>query len=87
MGDFRGTRMSAHAKDSAHQEMAPAATASAGEAVRAWFDEQGFADALEAVLDNAAARERLRAAGLIRAAEFTWERTARATLDVYRRAC
>lgn len=30
---------------------------------------------------------RLRALGLARAAEFTWERTARATLDVYRQAC
>lgn len=30
---------------------------------------------------------RLRTLGLARAAEFTWERTARATLEVYRQAC
>jgi glycosyltransferase involved in cell wall biosynthesis len=29
-------------------------------------------------------RERLRAAGLVRAAEFTWAATAERTLDVYR---
>ena len=37
------------------------------------------------VVNDQHVRARLRAAGLRRAAEFTWERTARLTLDVYRR--
>ena len=37
------------------------------------------------VASTADVREPLRAAGLQRAASFSWERTARATLDVYRR--
>jgi glycosyltransferase involved in cell wall biosynthesis len=45
-----------------------------------------LADALGQVLADPALRERLRAAGLARAAEFSWERTARETLAVYRAA-
>jgi glycosyltransferase involved in cell wall biosynthesis len=42
--------------------------------------------AVELVLADAALIERLRAAGLQRAARFTWERTARLTLESYARA-
>lgn len=45
-----------------------------------------LAEALEQLLADAALRERLRAAGLARAAQFSWERTARETLAVYRAA-
>ncbi len=45
-----------------------------------------LADALARLLAEPALRERLRAAGLARAAEFSWERTARETLAVYRAA-
>ncbi len=41
-------------------------------------------EALENLLDNPGLRERLRERGLARAAEFSWEQTARATLQVYR---
>jgi glycosyltransferase involved in cell wall biosynthesis len=43
-----------------------------------------LADALARLLAEPALRERLRAAGLARAAEFSWTRTARETLAVYR---
>lgn len=42
--------------------------------------------AIERLLGDAALRERLRAAGLARAAQFTWERTARETARAYERA-
>jgi len=42
--------------------------------------------AIERLLGDAALRERLRAAGLARAAEFSWERCARETAAVYARA-
>jgi glycosyltransferase involved in cell wall biosynthesis len=42
--------------------------------------------ALIDLLRNAAARDRLRVRGLERASSFTWERTARETLALYRRA-
>jgi glycosyltransferase involved in cell wall biosynthesis len=45
-----------------------------------------LAEALERLLADAALRERLRLAGLARAAQFSWERTARETLAVYRAA-
>lgn len=45
-----------------------------------------LAGALERLLADPALRERLRAAGLARAAAFSWERTARETLAVYRAA-
>jgi glycosyltransferase involved in cell wall biosynthesis len=49
-------------------------------------DAQALADAMAKVLTDEALRERLVAAGLRRAQSFTWERTARETLAVYRRA-
>jgi glycosyltransferase involved in cell wall biosynthesis len=45
-----------------------------------------LADALGQMLADGGLRERLRAAGLARAAAFSWARTARETLDVYRAA-
>jgi glycosyltransferase involved in cell wall biosynthesis len=44
-----------------------------------------LAGALRRLLDDDGLRERLREAGRARAREFTWERTARMTLDVYAR--
>jgi glycosyltransferase involved in cell wall biosynthesis len=49
-------------------------------------DAEAFADALAAVLHDDELRGRLVAAGRRRAAEFSWARTARETLEVYRRA-
>ena len=46
---------------------------------------QALAEALEAVLTDRALTEALRERGLQRAANFTWERTAQATLAVYER--
>jgi glycosyltransferase involved in cell wall biosynthesis len=45
-----------------------------------------LAEALGSLLADRALRERLRAAGLARAAFFSWERTATETLSVYRAA-
>jgi glycosyltransferase involved in cell wall biosynthesis len=47
-------------------------------------DPGALACALHEVLGDQDMRERLRARGLQRAAEFTWERTAQQTADVYR---
>jgi glycosyltransferase involved in cell wall biosynthesis len=44
-------------------------------------DADAFADALRLVLDDGELAARLRAKGLARAAEFTWERTARELAD------
>jgi glycosyltransferase involved in cell wall biosynthesis len=44
----------------------------------------GLAEALERVLTDRDLADRLREAGLARAAQFSWEETARRTLDVYR---
>ncbi len=49
-------------------------------------DESAIARALSRLLDDPELRDRLRARGLARVAEFTWERTARLTLESYRRA-
>jgi glycosyltransferase involved in cell wall biosynthesis len=49
-------------------------------------DEAAIAAALRQLLEDQALRERLRVSGLARVAEFTWERTARLTLESYRRA-
>ena len=49
-------------------------------------DESAIAEALGRLLDDPLLGERLRARGLARAHEFTWERTARLTLDSYARA-
>lgn len=48
-------------------------------------DVDALAAALGQVLADAALRDRLRAAGLARAVQFSWEATAQRTLDVYRR--
>jgi glycosyltransferase involved in cell wall biosynthesis len=58
----------------------------AGAALLAEPEPEPFAEALGQLLGDAALRERLRAAGLARAAEFSWERTARETLAIYRAA-
>jgi len=50
------------------------------------LDVRGWTDAIVNVVNDEQLRARLRAAGLARAGEFTWERTARITLEVYRRA-
>ncbi|HZU05831.1 MAG TPA: glycosyltransferase family 1 protein [Chloroflexota bacterium] len=47
-------------------------------------DEAALAEALRAVLEDPALRADLRRRGLARAAQFSWERTAAATLAVYR---
>jgi glycosyltransferase involved in cell wall biosynthesis len=49
-------------------------------------DGAAIREALLALLGDAAERARLRAAGLERAATFTWEATARGVDDVLRRA-
>ena len=46
-------------------------------------DADGLAAAIARVLRDEALRERLRAAGIARAREFSWEATARRTLDAY----
>ena len=46
---------------------------------------QGLADGLVAVLTDEALASGLRHAGRERAAPYTWQRTARETIDVYRR--
>ncbi len=49
-------------------------------------DAEAIRAAIERLLGDAALRERLRAAGLARAAQFSWERTAAMTAAVYERA-
>jgi glycosyltransferase involved in cell wall biosynthesis len=49
-------------------------------------DETAIASAVEQLLSDRAAAERLRVLGLERAREFTWQRTAKLTLDSYTRA-
>ena len=59
----------------------------AGGRAAAYFepgDPDGLTNALRALLSDASARERLAGDGLARAAEFSWERTARETVAVYR---
>lgn len=48
------------------------------------LDVDGLRNALHAALEDPSLRERLAAAGLRRAAQFTWRRAARQTLAVYR---
>lgn len=48
------------------------------------YDVDALAAAITRVLSDAELRAELRARGLARAAQFTWERAARETLDVYR---
>jgi glycosyltransferase involved in cell wall biosynthesis len=49
-------------------------------------DEAAIAEALQRLLSDPALAETLRARGLARARQFSWERTARLTLDSYARA-
>ncbi len=49
-------------------------------------DESGFADAIARVLSDGAHAADLRACGLARAAQFTWQATAARTADAYRHA-
>lgn len=49
-------------------------------------DHQAWADAIEALASDRMLRERLAAAGRRRAARFTWDRTAGATIEAYRLA-
>jgi alpha-1,3-rhamnosyl/mannosyltransferase len=49
-------------------------------------DERGIASAIELLLSDPDLAERLRAAGLKRASQFTWSATARGTLASYERA-
>jgi glycosyltransferase involved in cell wall biosynthesis len=58
----------------------------AGAALLADPEPEPFAEILGQLVGDAALRERLRAAGLARAAHFSWERTARETLAIYRAA-
>ncbi len=51
------------------------------------YDEGEIARALEGLLGDSALAASLRAKGLERVRQFTWERTARLTLDSYARAC
>jgi glycosyltransferase involved in cell wall biosynthesis len=48
-------------------------------------DTSGWTAAMVGLLRDGEMAARMRAQGLARAAEFTWERTARMTADVYRR--
>ena len=48
-------------------------------------EHHAWADALVSVMTDGALRTRLSSAGIARAAQFTWARTAHITLDVYRR--
>jgi glycosyltransferase involved in cell wall biosynthesis len=50
------------------------------------FDEKEIADALRRMIENSAQRTELRAKGLQRARGFSWETTARLTLQAYQRA-
>jgi glycosyltransferase involved in cell wall biosynthesis len=49
------------------------------------LDVDSIADGIARLIEDESLRERLRAAGLRRAREWTWERTARQTLDVFER--
>jgi glycosyltransferase involved in cell wall biosynthesis len=50
------------------------------------YDSAAWRDAIIRVVNDEPLRDDLRARGLARAATFTWQRTARLTLDVYREA-
>jgi len=49
-------------------------------------DVSAWRDAIIRVVNDESLRDDLRARGLARAATFTWQRTARLTLEVYREA-
>ena len=48
-------------------------------------DSKGWEESIVRVMTDSVLRARLRTDGLARAAMFTWDRTARITLDVYQR--
>ncbi|MBI4263025.1 MAG: glycosyltransferase family 4 protein [Acidobacteria bacterium] len=48
-------------------------------------DTSAWTDAIVRIMNDELLRARMRAEGLVRAADFTWERTALLTLDVYHR--
>jgi alpha-1,3-rhamnosyl/mannosyltransferase len=50
-------------------------------------DEAGLATAIELLLDDRARRDAHVSAGLLRAREFSWARSASRLLDAYRAAC
>jgi len=50
-------------------------------------NDEELAEAMVLVLEDAGRRERLKAKGLERVKQFTWERAARQTLEVYREVC
>jgi glycosyltransferase involved in cell wall biosynthesis len=47
------------------------------------YDVEALAQAMHRVLTDSVVRDELRAKGLARAAQFTWERTAQETMKVY----
>jgi alpha-1,3-rhamnosyl/mannosyltransferase len=47
-------------------------------------DVRQWTEAIAVVLSDGEQRARMRTAGLARASHFTWTKTARTTLDVYR---
>ena len=49
-------------------------------------DRGAWIEALHAIINDSGRRAALQAAGKERAAAFTWERTARATFEIYTRA-
>jgi glycosyltransferase involved in cell wall biosynthesis len=49
------------------------------------FDVPAWTDAIVMVVKDERRRDAMKAMGRARSAEFTWARTARATLEVYRR--
>ena len=51
------------------------------------LDEDAIADAMVELLEDEELRGSLRLRGLERASHFSWDRTARETLAVYREAC
>ncbi|MGA9351105.1 MAG: glycosyltransferase family 1 protein [Anaerolineae bacterium] len=51
------------------------------------YDVEGLAEAMQRVLTDVELQEQLREKGLERAQQFTWERTARETVAVYREVC
>jgi len=57
-----------------------------GDAACFFNEEANLSEALKQVVEDEALRSRLRAAGLARAREFTWAKTAAATAAIYREA-
>jgi glycosyltransferase involved in cell wall biosynthesis len=47
------------------------------------YDVKGMATAIAAIVHDASLRDNLRQKGLVRAQQFSWEMTARQTLDLY----